>query len=269
MKYALLLVILAYSSIASAAPSLLGICHKDFDCSRVKELYAGQKVIVLSWLENTFGTDCKCLKQLLNDARPKVVRGHLIQSPCMRNNRCGKYEGLWKYTIASASRAAMNPESRLRKRFQKSLDSFKAKVSEKTNLTCYVSPCLECDLYGKARRELADVVSRALPTCNVVDNPHRWKCLPGYICEQHGENPKVSPPCIVDLDGTDGRTINLKSWVERTKQCDLQFYWEPWMNCIRGAFVDPRSRNCTFPSSVYAKTKENLCRYFYPLSGTC
>ena len=124
-----LLVLLALTATVQAqAPSLLGICHPGFNCDRVKSLYDGQDKVILSWLENTFGRRCKCLEPLLNDARPKIIRAHLIQSPCMRNKRCGRYEALWGYTAASASRAAQNPRSRLRKRFARILEQFKRRI---------------------------------------------------------------------------------------------------------------------------------------------
>ena len=222
----------------------------------------------LGWLENTFGRKCKCVDGLLNDARPKIIRAHLIQSPCMRNKRCGRYEALWGYTAASASRAALQPRSRLRRRFARILKTFRQRIEGK-ELTCYVSPCLECDLYERARRELANLVSAAVPSCNLVDNPYRRRCLAEYTCEKHGPSPKLSRPCIVDLDGVDGSTIDVKLYVEQYQHCDLRYYWEPWMNCIRGEFVDPRSRNCKYGTRTFNATKGILCRYFYPLSDTC
>lgn len=263
-----LLAVLFSIAPAYAAPSLLGVCHKDFPCRQVNNLYHGLEQVELGWLENTFGQDCRCVDSLLNDPRPKIIRAHLIQSPCMRNKRCGRYEALWGYTAASGSRAAQNPRSRLRRRFTRILETFKRRVEGK-ELTCYVSPCLECDLYEPARRVLANLVSAAVPSCNVVDNPYRRKCLPGYTCEQHGVNPKLSAPCIVDLDGIDGATVDMKSWVARYKHCDLSYYWEPWMNCIRGSFVDPRSRNCKYNAGTFKATKDLLCQYFYPSSGIC
>jgi hypothetical protein len=268
MKWVHIICILVhiYAPLAMAAPSLLGVCHKDFNCAGVERLYSGQDKVVISWLENTFGHKCQCLERLLNDARPKIIRAHLIQSPCMRNKRCGRYEALWGYTAASASRAARNSKSRLRQRFTAILERFRQRIQGK-ELTCYVSPCLECDLYEPARRELANLVSAALPTCNIVDNPYGRRCLSGFTCEKHGVNPKLSAPCIVDLDGIDGAKIDVKKWVAKYQHCDLSFYWEPWMNCIRGSFVDPRSRNCRYDKSIFEGA---ICRSFLPqLSATC
>lgn len=253
---------------AHAAPSLLGMCHKDWNCDATIKLYDSQERIILSWLEGTFARSCKCVDRLLTTPKLVTVRAHLINSVCMRNKRCGLYETLWGYTAASASRAVNKPGSRLRRRFDKVLTAFKRRIEGKS-ITCYVSTCLECDLYEPARRTLANLVSAALPNCNIVDNPFRRKCLPGYICEKHGFNPNVSKPCIVDLDGTDGTTIDVKNWVANYKHCDLQFYWERWMNCINDSFVDPRSRNCKYDTPIFDNLNGILCQYFYPSSDTC
>lgn len=265
----MLIVLLALSATVQAqAPSLLGICHPGFNCDRVKSLYDGQDKVILSWLENTFGTECKCLELLLNDARPKIIRAHLIQSPCMRNKRCGRYEALWGYTAASADRAAQNPRTRLRRRFDKILEQFKQRITGK-NVTCYVSACLECDLNERTRRMFANLISVSLPNCNIVDNPYRRRCLPGYICEKHGLNPNLSSPCIMDLDGIDGANIDLKKWVEQYKHCDLQFYWELWMNCVRGEFIDPQMRDCNYPQSLFDYTRNRICQLFSASSDIC
>jgi hypothetical protein len=91
-----------------------------------------------------------------------------------------------------------------------------------------------------------------LPTCNIVDNPYRRRCLSGYTCEKHGVNPSLLAPCIVDLDGIDATTIDLKKWMAKYRHCDLSFYWERWMNCLPlkdgEPFVDPRKRGCRFPT---------------------
>lgn len=273
MKFTVMFVLILLVSIGApeviAAPSLLGICHKTWDCDATVKLYDGQDKLVLSWLENTFNRDCKCAQRLLNDARPKIVRVHIANSPCMRNKRCGRYEVLYGQTAASASREFIRGKGISVTRFVEVLNRLKTRLDNISNLTCYVSPCLECDLNGKARRIMADMVSAALPYCNIVDNPYRQRCLRGITCEKHGDKPGVSQPCIVDLDGTDGSTIDVKKWVEEYKDCDLTYYWEPWMNCIQGDFIDPRKRNCSYDSSIFESTKGILCQYFYPLLDTC
>ena len=272
MKLVLLLILLVsiQAPKATAAPSLLGMCHKDWDCDATVRLYDGQESIVAGWLENTFGSSCPCADRLLQDPRKKVVRVHLINSPCMRNKRCGRYEVLYKETAASASRKVKRGDKRFMSKFNQILQTFKSRLEQSVGeVECYVSPCLECDLYEESRRILADTVSAALPNCSIVDNPYRRKCLSSYTCEKHGENPRIPKPCIVDLDGTDGSTIDLKKWVEQYKECTLTYYWEPWMNCNRGEFIDPRRRNCKYDDSIFDALKGTLCQYFYPSSDIC
>jgi hypothetical protein len=265
-----ILLVLIYAPLATAAPSLLAMCHKDWNCNATVKMYRGHETLKLSWLTNTFGTECQCPKRLIADSRPKVVRVHLSNGPCLRNRRCGRYEAFYGHTPASASRAVLRNDKKLMGYFDKQLNDLAVMFSSSTNLTCYVSPCLECDLNESARRVLLHRVSVALPQCVPVDSPHRQRCAKGYVCEFHGESPNLSKPCIADMDGTDGRTIDVKKWVDRYAKCDLAYYWEPWMNCIRGEFVDPRRRDCKYGSATFMRTRRILCRYFLlPLFGTC
>lgn len=262
---------LVVSNLAYAdAPSLLGLCHPQFNCTNVKKLYDGQETIIAGWLENTFGESCKCADALLSDPRPKVIRVHLVNGPCMRNKRCGKYEVFSGYTAAGASREFGRGKGRAVRRFQKVLARAKQRIeAAKGEVKCFVSPCLECDLDDKARRNMLRLVHDALPSCYLVDNPLRQRCIKGTICEKHGEHIKVQAPCIADLDGTNGATIDIQKWANSVKHCELSYYWEPWMNCIRGEFIDPRKRSCKHPRSVFKFTKETICRYFYQSSDTC
>lgn len=261
--------LLFWAGTASAAPSLLGMCHRQFDCNAVKSLYDGQETIVTGWLENTFSPQCKCADRLLEDSRPKVVRVHIANGPCMRNRRCGRYEVFAGETIASANRAFERGRGAAVTRFKRVVERAAARLANRNNLTCYVSPCLECDLNERARRYMATVVSSAMPYCNLVDNPYKRSCFRGAVCEKHGVNPNLSKPCIVDLDGIDGSTIAIKPWVEKYRHCDVTYYWEPWMNCIRGDFIDPRNRNCKYDSSLFDYLKGVLCRYFSQSFAIC
>ena len=44
---------------ASAAPSLLAMCHKDWNCDATVKMYRSHETLKLSWLTNTFGTECQ------------------------------------------------------------------------------------------------------------------------------------------------------------------------------------------------------------------
>jgi hypothetical protein len=265
-------VVLFIQAPAFAAPSYLGMCHKDWNCRGMLASWNGSETIVTGWLENTFGAECSCANELLATPAAKIIRVHLSNSPCMRNKRCGRSELLYGETKASASRKILSDNKGLWRKFARTTQRFKNRLEAAHHVTqCYVSPCLECDLNAKARNRLLSYVRDALPTCIPVDNPYGQRCLKGYVCEKHGVNPSISGSCIVDLDGIDGAKVDVKKWVERYRHCALAFYWEPFMNCIRSdKFVLPMQRNCKYDSSIFDYIKGILCQYFLPpSSATC
>jgi hypothetical protein len=268
-----ILAVSLYAQPVSAAPSYLALCHKDWNCAATLQTLGSQDAVVTGWIENTFNSQCPCGDKLLALPNPKVVRVHLANSPCMRNRRCGRYEVLYGYSKASASRAVHIPGSRLNRRFNAVLERFKKRLAKaQSPVQCYVSPCLECDLDGRARRALLNRVSLALPGCILVDNPHRQSCLQGFVCERHGHSVPELEPCITDMDGLDGTKVAVKTWVAKSRQCAIKYYWEPWMNCnpaMGAPFIDPRKRHCGFRLKNFDRTTGILCRYFYPLSDIC
>jgi hypothetical protein len=240
-----ILLLLAFMATAEAQVSYLGLCNKTWNCQATVSSF-GTGPIVTGWLENSFGSKCECANRLLQTANQKVIRVHLINSPCMRNKRCQRHDVLYGHTRASASRALANPRSPTFRRFEQVVARFKRRLSmSKGELQCYVSPCLECDLNGRARKTMLDAVHAALPSCVLVDNPHGQSCLPGYVCEGHGTSPNLSRPCIADNDGAEFKSLlDLKRYAHKTKDCDIRFYWSAWMNCNFGGFIPPTERIC-------------------------
>jgi hypothetical protein len=245
------LVFITTCSLASAqvpAASYLGMCHKRWPCAASLKAFDGLSVIRFGWLEKTFGDSCPCVDRLLQDERPKEVRVHIANGVCMRNRRCGRYELFYGYTIASAQRDIKRDKSRIIPRYLKILDRLRKRVEgSRGSLTCYVSPVLESDFDEQARAILHNTTANNLPGCNLVDNPLRGKCLRGAICERHGSNPGLTPPCIADLDGIDANTISVPEYLRQTKACDMSFIWSLGLNCNSHhtqRFIDPRERNC-------------------------
>lgn len=240
--------------------SLLGMCHKDFDCKQIRSIWNGISTIKTGWLETTFGIDCPCITKLLKSTKPKIVRVHLLNGPCLRNKRCGRYEPFWKMTIASANRKVKKGDRRFYKKFSVVLDRVKKRLASATGqLTCYISPCLECNLYAGTRRILFDLVRVTLPDCVLVDSPISGPCLSGTVCERHGIDPHVVKPCIVDMDGSSGLNADTKKYLSAYRRCDVRYYWEPWMNCASHNFIDPRQRKCSIDINKIKRAREYLC----------
>lgn len=250
-----LIVLLAFIASAQAqGVSYIGLCNQTWNCDKTLATWHG-KPITVGWLEDSFGKRCECANKILQQKKRKIIRVHLANGPCLRNKRCQRHDVFYGYTIVSANRAAKIPESRLRKRLDVLANRLKQRIEQsKSSLTCYVSPCLECDLNGTARKALVSAVSVTLPSCVIVDNPLKASCLRGTVCERHGTNPTLRKPCIADMDGTEANSIlDLKRFAAKTKQCDVRFYWSSWMNCNSGSWKTPTSRDCSHSIYQYAK----------------
>lgn len=256
----ILVVLLAFMATAQAqGVSYIGLCNRTWDCEAMMSTWH-DKPIVTGWLEESFGARCECGKRILRSPKEKTLRIHLINSPCMRNNRCEPSDVLYKQSAASASRRMLKPRSDVRRKFMRVVERFKRRIAaSKGPLTCYVSPCLECDLYEPARKAMLDIVSVSLPACVPVDNPLKGHCIKDKVCERHGSDPGLSSPCIADLDGEElSKVVDIRRYYRKTKQCDLRFYWSSWMNCngvkdptrnIPPHFTPPSDRRCS--SSVF------------------
>lgn len=260
MRTLLLLVLLTTTVQAEPGVSFLGLCHPEFSCRGVLETFRGRP-IVTGWLENSFGESCECGERILRQRKEKVLRVHIANSPCLRNRRCGKHEIFAGETVASADRKVRRRNPRLLKKYSDTVERLAARVAQaRGGLTLYVSPCLECDLSASARRVLFRITQDVLPNAILVDSVYNHACLLGKVCEKHGDKPGLIRPCIADLDGIDGKAVDLKAYRRATMACDIRYYWEPWLNCIRsGGFVEPSERNCRYPMSKFYQIRERLC----------
>lgn len=265
----LIAVLTTISLSASAQPlgvSYLGICNPTWQCGRSIKALEGQDTIRTGWIEGTFGNSCDCADRLLQDPRPKEVRVHLANGPCMRNRRCGRHEVFYGYTIASSNRAIKRGDRRLAKRFERVAVRTRERIGRSRGpLTCYVSPVLESDNDAEARKILHRLAGAYLPGCTLVDNPLRGKCIRGTVCERHGPDPGLSRPCIADLDGAWGKDVSISAFVRNTRRCDMSLLWTPELNCndSRGhTFIDPRKRNCGNPGANWRGLMEWLNRKY-------
>ena len=270
-KYWLILIlgIVTTCSVASAqSPGLsyLAMCNPTWECGQSIAAFKGVKTIRTGWLEGSFGNACKCADALLRDKRPKEVRIHLANGPCMRNRRCGRHEVFHGYTVASANRAIKRGDKKIIDRFQRVTQRVIERLAKSRGpLTCYVSPVLESDNDIEARKILHRLAGAYLPNCTLVDNPLRGKCLRGAVCERHGPTPGLAAPCIADLDGSSARTNSVASFMGATRDCDMSLIWTPELNCNEEGstrFVDPSKRNCAHPGANWGQLARWLNRSF-------
>lgn len=246
LQIAILVVSVLYSCIAlsqEVGGSYLGMCSPAWSCKRSLRVFSEREVAATGWLVGTFGDECPCAKEFFNLPQRKLARIHIANCTCFpeRGRRCGKSEPFHGETIRSADRKLKARNGTLLKRFRRNLELTKNQLKDVdlSRSAVYLSPCLESMFSGEARKVMLDETAKAFPSFPLVDNTVGVPCLPGYICEKHGPDPDVIPPCMVDTDGDNYLAIP----PVRRPDCIAQFYWAPWMNLISGSkFVDPLQR---------------------------
>jgi len=234
-----------FAAIAKADDSLIGLCSKTWDCGKTIEQFKERGIARFGYLAPpTFGEDCKCARRIYSLPMSKIVRIHLSNGPCLRNQRCEPREVFAGETIKSADRKIRRRDPDLMLRYYKWVIKSAVMLHGVNNLTCYVSPTLESDFSPRARRILLDETKDMFPQCQLVDNPLKGPCLDGYICERHGPNPRLKPPCIADLDGSEVNAEERSAYHARTNSCILSLNWKPSFNCLEKTFISPRKRDC-------------------------
>ena len=224
--------------------SLLGLCHQRFPCKKAQAILSKEGPLVFGWLDGTFNNSatnedkCPCGSELLGDKRSKIVRVHIINGPGLRNRRLQRHELGYGFTISTLDREILkypsaNQDSQFLQNFRLRLRAVADQIKTAGgSITCYISPCLECDLTDESRKKLLEIAAEEIPACQLVDNPLKKSCLPGYICETHQVKKSKPAPCIADMDGVDQRDVDLAVWRELHKHCLLMFKWQDWYNLL-------------------------------------
>lgn len=256
-----LIALMLFSNVALAqGASFLALCNTTWDCRKTLQTFSNSKVIVTGWLERSFGTSCPCADKILAAKKPKVVRIHLANGPCLRNRRCGPQEVFFGRSLAQTKRLLDSRPEAVLSRFRRVIPLTQKRLAKASNTSCFISPVLESDFTARHRLLFLNIAKESFPGCSIVDNPLHYPCIKGFTCEKHGDNVRLKAPCIVDMDGVDGSKVDLKRFRKVSRAC-LRLYWEPWMNCLRdGKFVDPFKRNCKFKKERFTTAKEKLWR---------
>lgn len=228
------------------------MCHSKASCDVITKSFEQATTINVGWLYGTFNaTGCKCSPRVLSDPRPKRVRVSICNSTCFpeRGRRCQRHECFAGMNSRQATRAILNDNPATYRRIDKIVAMAKTDMAQAIQpVQFYVQACLECTLSRAAREKLNSYVANQFaPPVMFVDNPVGDKCLPGMICEKHG-NVKGGRGVIVDLDGVDYSRINKQDFWQKNRQSLVALAWKPCANGISpGGFVPPlqRYRFCT------------------------
>lgn len=264
----LLLMFLLMPSLASAKScqvAYYGIQHPGWPCDASIQALSQCTDIKVAFLAHTFGDETQCLGKLLADPRVSAVEIHLINERCEeRPGGCGSYEFMFGLPMKQFNSLLKVRDPGIMHKtglfFTQLAGQFIPLLQP--NTVCWVSPVLESKVEPSAFAVLAEIAHwQFLQRCHIVDNPLQFRGSP-YIIELHGNKPRINPPCIADLDGTDikldlvnnanekGRQfysgmISESAAIQYTQEyakCGAAYLWVHEFNGRSKNFNDPRAR---------------------------
>lgn len=254
-----------------------------------RQLFRGVKELRVSYLHNTFGTNSKALLPLMRDPRLQLLEVHFLNEVGQRNNRLGKYELLYGYTVESYRKAIRQGDAKLLEKLKRAMGELSENLTRNLLLTTELlfSIGLESNLSVADYQELLEQLRFYLPAgaklvWNPVNNNPKKTPLPkGHLFEQHGSGARTD---IVNLDGEDIKFHASPTYLENhIEQDDLgtkylkpnrgahaTFLWTASFNLIKPsgagsnpAFIDPRARKFLPPSPVVGAVNKILLESEY------
>lgn len=208
------------------------------------------------WLYNSFGADFKNPKSELARPEENGTEVAFLNTSCVNNGNCSKYELLYGYTNASLHEAIIKKDPKLIKTLQtgaKSLGDF-LNSAIRPDQFCNINTLLEFKGSRADYSMVTELIRPFMPSkCVYIWNPMApagTPQAPALISESHGPGPIFSKDirCIANPDGSTIPDSDYPSYLYKYgKDCDAAVAWGPNMNC-RGsdspANQDPQSRSC-------------------------
>lgn len=274
------------AGITNVGYAVFNLTAPTFNCNGFFEATKPLSELHVAFLYNTFGNDFRCLKRILEDPRLQTLEINLINEPGHRNRRLGSYEFLYSVgSVSTYNQKLRSRDAKLKAKFIKYVTPLQTFLDEHSppNLNLLINPGLESNVSVASGRVLISWAREAFPTARMVWNPLRLsktglRQTKADLVESHGLAPKLSAPCVYNMDGADVSYPNrpaigeksyqegqTKNWIqsgpplrqiieEYANKCEVAFIWSAEGNGInpeaRG-FVDPRKRNNKISTNMY------------------
>lgn len=211
--------------------SYIGMCHKSVKKEQVREAFEGRDVLNIHFLSNTFNANgCPAFEELAKDPRPMILHVSLINGPGLRNRRLQKHEYFYGYTIWTASASIRKRDPKALREIDRAIKDAKEIIALRQDRVTLlrIKPVLESDFGAATTKIIYRRVQKQFPKIELIDNPHKSKCIDEFLCETHGRNTTGD---IVDLDGISAKDVDLVKWTKKTEGKVGRFYW---INCNNG-----------------------------------
>ncbi len=225
--------ILLFADSQNRGVSYIGMCHRRVTGEDVAKIYQGHQTIKVHFLTRTFNEHgCPSFSRIAKDPRPMVLHVSLLNGPGLRNRRLQKHEFLYGYTIRTAEAAILRRDPKILSQIKIAAQEARTLVSQRESRTTVlrIKPILESDFGKSAQRIVFHQVRKVFPKVELIDNPHRNSCLPGLLCETHGQNTEGD---IIDLDGLDYEEADARKWEREGSEKVGMFVWKFCNNGFR------------------------------------
>lgn len=246
-----------------AGASYIGLCSPHFPCKAAIRVFRHVEKPALGYLADSFSSDgsCACLDSFMALKATKYVRVHVTNGTCFpeRGRKCGRDDFFNGLSLKQAEGMILARNKNIIRGFKHRLARLHAYFGNRA-LVRY-SPTLESPFNDRARAILMKVAARIVPKESLVDSTTSQHCLPGYICEKHGDAPRFLPgePCIGDLDGVSFHDSRLDPYAIKTAACEAAFYWTNSFNLLprwyEGSFIPPSARRYQPTSDDFTNLK--------------
>lgn len=248
MKSVIISILLGILSVSPAASQsrvfgqdTLALQHKDFDSAKfIQHLSHGSAAGALI---NTFGTEISPFTRILGSGKLKYLRIHLINGSCIANQNCGPYEIGYRYNLKTFEAALLKKEPKIVNYLASNTRAFCELQRAYPATKILISPVVEHRLGAAAYRVAADIIFRACPIIQLVNNPVTGKGekYRGSWMESHST--AVVGADIYSFDGVDATDSDIRKWVDSTSRAKIAYVWSRVYNCRhQGNWEDPRRR---------------------------
>jgi len=269
---------LCTSAYADVGVSAFAMLHSKFPCEDYLRLFRYSPVAFTSILIGTFGNNKRCLKKFLRLKKKKIVQIHVSNEAGRRNGKLLAGELLPQYSISQYGKAweGLSP---------KAINSLLLRVEPYASLTkdypdveWLISDGLESNDSITAAKNRIATLRKKWPH-KIVHAPlharRKWRDTGADAIELHGLSPKLSMPCISNLDGADidfkdGRgsatrgisADEVPSYIRKYKHrgCKVLLWWSSLQGTRQG-WKPPFEREFKIFSEQSSSVKKWLRRY--------